>query len=716
MSTHLSFERRMNTRMNLDLLKVFIEEFKIACVNCGYYDFNHSQVEELENTSEVEELCYSSSESNSSDEESSIEWTLQDYFEELWKYLKQQDAVDTQIHFENTRDYGSFFSKLIKDESECQQMTLEAQEKYNDPFNCTIINYEKRRVMLTPQSKAFRMHLKFGDFVRIRERGSANKLSMGSVVEIKDTNRQILVDLPLGYDIPSDRSSCYLDLIWRCVTSARMMASLHNFVKIDSNVNTYLKNKLLGIPAGHKNFKINIQENFHVPGLPELNESQLEIVRESLKKRLSLIQGPPGTGKTVIIAALVYYIVTRLGKKVLVCASSNKAVDNVYEKIRATGVKVVRVMSKYRQLQEDLLKKGTSHPKPHTKHRTAGNEPANIEFERVKTADKTIYVFDITNLSSHAVGQLAIAAHAMSREESLDGSSLDLKRTLKKNKCKGYFDDDPASYKTYIRNDESISGADVVCATCSGAGSAHVFGLKFDFVILDESTQATEPESLIPISLCKGRLIMVGDHRQLGPVVISQSASKAGLSLSLFERFIQIGIVPYRLNKQYRMHPALSEFSSLAFYEGSVKNGVTSEERTYEYLPLKWPVVDKPTLFYATCGTERFSSSGTSFYNRKEVKAVKMFVTNLIDSGVKGSQIGIITPYDGQRLEIVDFITKRCREEGSAYSEIEVANVHPFQGREKDYIVISCVRSNCSNNIGFLKDPRLLNVAITRAR
>ncbi|KII69183.1 Regulator of nonsense transcripts 1 [Thelohanellus kitauei] len=166
------------------------------------------------------------------------------------------------------------------------------------------------------------------------------------------------------------------------------------------------------------------------------------------------------------------------------------------------------------------------------------------------------------------------------------------------------------------------------------------------------------------------------------------------------------------------MHPALSEFSSLAFYQGSIKNGVTIDDRTDQNITFEWPVKDKPTFFYSSYGSERSSSSGTSFFNQHEVKAVKMFVKNLIDAGVDGTQIGIITPYDGQRSRIVDAIAKRNKKRvrRNRYSGIEVANVHPFQGREKDYIIISCVRSNYKNNIGFMKDSRILNVALTRAR
>jgi regulator of nonsense transcripts 1 len=100
--------------------------------------------------------------------------------------------------------------------------------------------------------------------------------------------------------------------------------------------------------------------------------------------------------------------------------------------------------------------------------------------------------------------------------------------------------------------------------------------MQFRSVLIDESTQATEPECMIPVILGCRQLILVGDHCQLGPVVMCKKSARAGLSQSLFERLVVLGIRPIRLQVQYRMHPALSEFPSNIFYEGSLQNGVTA--------------------------------------------------------------------------------------------------------------------------------------------
>lgn len=197
---------------------------------------------------------------------------------------------------------------------------------------------------------------------------------------------------------------------------------------------------------------------------------------------------------------------------------------------------------------------------------------------------------------------------------------------------------------------------------------------------------------------------------------MSKKAAKAGLSQSLFERLVVLGIRPIRLQVQYRMHPALSAFPSNIFYEGSLQNGVTSLERTIKGLDFPWIQSDKPMFFHCSLGQEEISSSGTSYLNRTEANMVEKTATRLLKAGIKPEQIGIITPYEGQRAFIVQHMQYSGSLNEKLYQEIEVASVDAFQGREKDFIILSCVRANEHQGIGFLNDPRRLNVALTRAK
>lgn len=123
--------------------------------------------------------------------------------------------------------------------------------------------------------------------------------------------------------------------------------------------------------------------------------------------------------------------------------------------------------------------------------------------------------------------------------------------------------------------DEILKSADVICTTCVSAFDLRLRGYKFKQVLIDEATQATEPEALLPILKGAKHVILVGDHCQLGPVIMCKKAAKAGLNQSLFERLICLGVRPIRLQVQYRMHPNLSAFPSITFYEGSLQNGLS---------------------------------------------------------------------------------------------------------------------------------------------
>ena len=202
-----------------------------------------------------------------------------------------------------------------------------------------------------------------------------------------------------------------------------------------------------------------------------------------------------------------------------------------------------------------------------------------------------------------------------------------------------------------------------------------------------------------------------------------KAAAKAGLTQSLFERLVLIGIRPIRLQVQYRMHPILSEFPSNMFYEGSLQNGVTESDRQLRHMPgytgkdeFPWPIKSKPMFFWSVAGMEEISASGTSYLNRTEASYVEKIVTHLLKMGVESSQIGVITPYDGQKKYVQEHMRRSGSLAASVYEAIEVNSVDAFQGREKEIMLVSCVRSSESQGIGFLSDPRRLNVALTRAR
>jgi len=515
---------------------------------------------------------------------------------------------------------------------------------------------------------------------------------LGIVREIVDG--EVVLQMDAGVTI-SDRmpSSGYtVEIVWRSVTFDRMQMALKRFAVDETSVSGYLFHALLGQTVEPLPLKVELPTSYSAPGLNELNASQVQAVRSVLQRPLSLIQGPPGTGKTLTSATIVYHLCRQRQGQVLVAAPSNTAVDHLTEKIAATGLKVVRLVAKSRQTVVTSVDHLCLHSLVLALSSAQGD--GNSKKDSNKGGNSN-------NNSGSGNNKSALYRLALLKAENGELSEKD-----------------EIEYRKLMRRAENdiLSAADVICVTCAGAGDARLAKMRFTQVLIDEATQAAEPECMIPITLGAKQLVLVGDHQQLGPIIMSKKAAAAGLSQSLFERLIMLGIRPLRLQVQYRMHPCLSEFPSNTFYEGTLQNGVTLAERTPSDHDIEWPNPNKPMYFYVCSGTEEMSASGTSYLNRSEAQAVEKIVTLIMKSGVVGSRIGVITPYEGQRAFTVAYMAQNGSLKSSAYADIEVASVDAFQGREKDYIILSTVRSNEQGGIGFLNDPRRLNVALTRAK
>eukprot|EP00624_Nannochloropsis_granulata_P003451 evm.model.NODE_27464_length_8211_cov_20.026672.1 len=492
--------------------------------------------------------------------------------------------------------------------------------------------------------------LTIGDELRLKLDGFTTRLhgvngvkpweGVGNVLRMMDGEVALEMQDPR---CPTEVTEGYaIDFVWKSVSFDRMQGALKTFAVDDTSVSGYLYHKLLGHDVEPQTLRVALPRKFSVPGLPELNHSQLQAVKSVLQKPLSLIQGPPGTGKTVTSASLVYHLAQQGVGQVLVVAPSNVAVDHLTEKIHATGLKVVRLAAKSRESVDSSV----DYLCLHTMITTLAT-PEKEELSKLQQLKAEL-------------GELVPQDEAKFRQ---------LKMKLGK---------------------EVLKAADVICCTCVGAGDPRLKNFRFRQVLIDEATQAMEAECLIPIVMGCKQLVMVGDHCQLPPVITCKKAAKAGLTQSLFERLIILGHRPHRLQVQYRMHPCLSAFPSNMFYEGTLQNGITEDERASDRVPFPWPVPSRPMFFWIQTGAEELSSSGTSYLNRGEASGVERVCTTLLKAGVNAGQIGVITPYQGQRAHLVLHMARTGPLRQALYKEIEVASVDSFQGREKDYIIVSC--------------------------
>ena len=233
------------------------------------------------------------------------------------------------------------------------------------------------------------------------------------------------------------------------------------------------------------------------------------------------------------------------------------------------------------------------------------------------------------------LGIMSLQLEAKEREST--GGIKDTKAKSAKRQMKEEGELKKEDYETYKKlktkaENEVLNVAEVVVTTCIASFDKRLNNYRFPIVLVDEATQSCEGECLLPLLRGAKHAILVGDHCQLGPVVLCKNAAKAGLKMSLFERLIKLKIKPHMLQVQYRMHPMLSEFPSNTFYNGNLQNGVSADERIHYSVNFNWPNPNKPMFFYHIAGQEEFSASGTSYLNRKEAEFIEKSVTALLKS------------------------------------------------------------------------------------
>lgn len=414
------------------------------------------------------------------------------------------------------------------------------------------------------------------------------------------------------------------------------------------------------------------------------NAPQREAVRLALTaKDVALIHGPPGTGKTTTLVEVARLAVAR-GGRVLACAASNAAVDLLAGRIAEAGPYVVRLGHPAR-VEEAI------------QHLTLD---ARIEaHERAELA---------LSLRKEAMKLLATAKKQFERGRSADRYAEGRAMRAEARKL----------FEESRRHEEAaeadvLSRAQVVCSTLGGLDPRRVPFAKFDLVIVDEATQATEPLALLAAERAEV-LVLGGDPHQLPPTVLSHDAAKLGLSTSLFERLLALHgpALKQMLEVQHRMHAAIAAFPSARFYEGRLTTPPHIATHLLKGLPgvVEGTNTSEPFLFIDTAGTgfeEETPPESESRRNPGEAKLVRDEVRALLAAGVAPEQLAVISPYDAQ----VKLLRELLPEEG-----LEIDSVDAFQGREKEAVVVSLVRSNPDGEIGFLADVRRLNVAITRAR
>ncbi|KAI9097251.1 P-loop containing nucleoside triphosphate hydrolase protein [Phlyctochytrium arcticum] len=425
-----------------------------------------------------------------------------------------------------------------------------------------------------------------------------------------------------------------------------------------------------------------------------LNDSQKSaVVKAVTANEVALVHGPPGTGKTETVVEIIRQLV-KDQKRVLVCGPPNISVDNIVERLAPSKINLVRI----------------GHPA-----RVLPSVMAHTLDIVLKHSDAAALVADIRQEMDANLKTIAKSKSKADKHKAWL-SNRELRKDLRQR--------EKGAVKAVL------DSADVILCTLNGAGSKNVrFAKAFDVVVIDEATQALEPEAWIA-ALLAPKVIFAGDHQQLPPTVKCPAALKKGLETTLFDRILKAhgSTVKTLLTTQYRMHDTINTWSSQTMYEGKLLSHDSVKTRLLKDLTnvscideTSFPLVLVDTVGCEewcyervldneeVTGSQKGGLEGNSRYNDGEAKIVEGYVRTLVGAGVQPADIAVITPYNGQK----DVIRQRVK---PIFPEVEIGSVDGFQGREKEAIILSLVRSNSEGSVGFLADARRMNVAITRAR
>ncbi|XP_006893295.1 PREDICTED: DNA-binding protein SMUBP-2 isoform X2 [Elephantulus edwardii] len=519
-----------------------------------------------------------------------------------------------------------------------------------------------------------------GDIVGLYEAANeGSQLATGILTRVTQKSVIVAFDETHDFQLNLDRENSYRLLkLANDVTYKRLKRALLALKKHHSGPASSLIEVLFGgsapSPAGDTHAL-----SFYNPSL---DASQKEAVSFALaQKELAIIHGPPGTGKTTTVVEIILQAVKQ-GSKVLCCAPSNVAVDNLVERLARCEQRVLRLGHPAR-----LLDSIQHHSLDAVLARSDG---AQIVADIRKDMDQV----------------LMKTKKAQDRRERghLQTEIRQLRKELKEREEAAML--------------QSLASAHVVLATNTGASPDGPLKLlpegHFDVVVIDECAQAMEASCWIPLLKAR-KCILAGDHKQLPPTVVSHKAALAGLSLSLMERLAGFCAEQVRmLTVQYRMHQAIARWASEALYHGQLVAHPSVAEHLLRDLPGVTSTEETalPLLLIDTAGCGLCELEGDEEHSRGnpgEVRLVSLHVQALVDAGVPARDIAVITPYNLQ----VDLLRQSL---ASRYPELEVRSVDGFQGREKEAVVLSFVRSNRKGEVGFLAEDRRINVAVTRAR
>lgn len=596
---------------------------------------------------------------------------IQKHFDHLRKLLALEDA-------EELEQYRQEFLKLTPEERERAGKALlrmKITEFHFSPAGHRLVSFryldERPLPLYSPDA---------GNMLTLSsDPHSLDDLPLGTVYEkTKDT-----ITVAFNRELPDwafEDGPFHLNIAGHRASSKKMLEALSRAAAADHDRVAFLRDISLGLKKPESFDPLPLEKiEFFNQGL---NEWQKKGVQMGLAVRdVAILHGPPGTGKTTVLIEIIRQIVA-MGQTAFASAPSNTACDHLLECLVASGVPAVRLGHPARIMK---------HLRQHTLDFKLAHHPYAKHIDEMETEVERLFTQrdrrrDRRNLSRFEHEDMRDRIQTLKAEI----------RTL-----------DKQIFTQVLQN------APVIVGTHTSGADPMIKSRTFDLVVMDEASQATEPSSWMPI-LRAHKIILAGDHFQLPPTVISKKAEDLGLTRTIFERLHKKVSEDHRtlLRVQYRMHEKIMNFSSKEFYDGKLIADESVKNHTLADLPgvKRAPETEEVFLFLDTAGRgfeEKLEPGSESRYNLDEAQLVMTHLNKLLALGVPPAGIAVISAYSAQVRLLASLILQ---------PEIEVDSVDGFQGREKEAVILSLVRSNMEGEMGFLGDTRRMNVAMTRAR
>ena len=552
------------------------------------------------------------------------------------KILFPSSTRDVLVSFTSVQEYKEYFLALL--DLELAAVRADVSKRLAGGYVWEVERRDGQYIYRVQVSSV--ENFTYGDLFVLASRSGAVESVAVTDIDDKGKTLEFTADISGGETVEFVQSLAHI----------RMTSQLCNVTEEHS-----LLPLLLGDPTASNDLPYD-----HSYELPDsLDTSQLSAITQALQSKITVIRGPPGSGKTMVAVNIAQEL-SISGEKVLICAPSNLAADQLMFTLTSFGGKAVRLYS------------------PRMEER-------QVPFERYS------YHRLLHNLANiQCPGDMQDAPPHLTRFQLRQYLDADIYSSL----CSDILSEYP-----------------VLICTCLSACDPDIRNTDFQTVIIDEACSCIEPEAVAAVFTFQcARLVLLGDPQGLRPRILSEEAGNKGLEISPMERLE--GGSSYLLTGQYRMPPMLSYFPLTWFHSIRPKDSPRRLPSTSNHLDV---FTRSPLVFVSCKGREEPFEGTQSRRNLPEAKLVVSYFQRLLLQGFVLDDIGIITAYEGQRLTIIDLIKRKVKSCLYVYDKIDIGCVDTFQGREKEVVVISCVRGNLTGG-GFLRDRNRVNIALTRAK